>query len=78
MSDDEGIGRYLVGAVLLIVAVAIPVVAFDLGARLLINHVSSEPRAPLIRYRPMPLPTWRSGPITIPLYTPKPGLFVRR
>jgi hypothetical protein len=78
MSDDDGIGRYLVGAVLLIVAVAIPVLALDLGARLLINHVSTEPRPPLIRYRPMPMPTWGNGPITIPLYTPRPGLFVRR
>jgi hypothetical protein len=74
MSDDgNGIGRLLVGVLLVIVAAMIPVLAFNVGSRLLVDQMAQQQQAPLIRYRP--LPTWANGPITIPLYTPKPRFF---
>lgn len=76
--SDEGtsLGRVLMVVVLVLAAFAATPLAFSIGSRLLAEHVVREQRsAPIMRARP--LPTFGPNSIKIPLYTPKPGFFVR-
>jgi hypothetical protein len=76
MSDEAtGLGRVLLVVVLVLAAFVATPLAVSVGSRLLAEQVVREQPHPA--FRPRPMPTFGRTKLTIPLYTPRPGFFVR-
>jgi hypothetical protein len=76
MSDEgTGLGCVLLVVVLVLAAFVATPLAINVGSRLLAEQIVREQPNPA--FRPRPMPTFGRIKVTIPLYTPKPGFFVR-